>query len=98
MPKGHIIEQILANKSTFSHFKDMYAAVLGPELVAQLLLRVTAVQPVRGYMNQVEKEAEMKETFRYIREINKYEEMLKGHRHGKITEDNTKICSGIVFK
>ena len=46
----------------------------------------------------MEKEAEMKETFRYIREINKYEEMLKDHRHRKITEDNTKICSGIVFK
>lgn len=33
----------------------MCAAVLGPELVVELLLRVTAVQPVLGYRNQMGK-------------------------------------------
>lgn len=40
----------------------------------------------------------MKETLRYIREINKYEEVLRGRRHGEITGENKKICFGIVFK
>lgn len=63
----------------------MHAAVLGPELVVQLLLGVAAIQPVLGY----EKKAEMKEMLRYIREINNYE-VLKGHRHGEISGENKK--------
>lgn len=97
-PKGHISEQTLAKESIFSHFKDMCAAVLGPELVVSLLLGVAAVQPVLGYMEPNEKEADVKETLRESKEINNWEEVLKGHRHGKTTGENKNICPGIVFK
>lgn len=76
----------------------MRAAVLGPELVVWLLLGAAAVQPVLGHMEPNEKEADMKETLRWIKEINKWEDVLKGHRHGKVTRETENICPGVVFQ
>lgn len=55
----------------------MHAAVLGAELVVQLLLSGCCPACLRIYEPN-EKESEMIATLRGTREINKYEQALKG--------------------